>query len=104
MQCGPAAVIWRDGALRAMSGGFEANSSLLLSPDASAWVVSGSGTTLGTGTGSTLALTRPGDAVGDQQRFAIAFDAAVRCGGLKSGELGQLGERGLHRDAGGRAR
>ncbi|MFD5482880.1 hypothetical protein [Streptomyces hawaiiensis] len=41
-------------------------------------MLSGSGATFGADTGSTLALTRLGDQVGDQQRFAIAFDAAVR--------------------------
>lgn len=67
--CGPAVVMWREGELRAVGGGFEANASLLLGPDASVWVLSGSGATLGSGTGSTLALTRLGDEVGDQQRF-----------------------------------
>ncbi|WP_328625638.1 protein kinase [Streptomyces sp. NBC_00353] len=76
--CGPAVVMWRDGELRAVGGGFEANASPLLGPDASVWVLSGSGATFGAGTGSTLALTRLSDEVGDQQRFSIAFDAAVR--------------------------
>ncbi|MEV0442955.1 serine/threonine-protein kinase [Streptomyces spectabilis] len=76
--CGPAVVRWREGELRAAGGGFEANAGLLLGPDASVWVLSGSGATLGTGDGSTLALTRLGEAVGDQQRFALDFDAAVR--------------------------
>lgn len=76
--CGSAVVMWLDGELRAVGGGFEANASLLLGPDASVWVLSGSGATFGAGTGSTLALTRLSDEVGDQQRFSIAFDAAVR--------------------------
>ncbi|MEV7156969.1 serine/threonine-protein kinase [Streptomyces misionensis] len=76
--CGPAVVRWHDGVLRAVGGGFEANASLLLGPDASVWVLSGSGATLGAGTGSTLALTRLDEQVGDQQRFALDFDAAVR--------------------------
>ncbi|MBG7704795.1 hypothetical protein HCJ76_43730 [Streptomyces sp. MC1] len=76
--CGAAVVQWRDGVLRAAGGGFEANASLLLGPDSSVWVLSGSGATLGTGTGSTLALTRIDEQVGDQQRFALDFDAAVR--------------------------
>ncbi|MFI8521004.1 serine/threonine-protein kinase [Streptomyces sp. NPDC085481] len=76
--CGPAVVRWRDGVLRAVGGGFEANASLLLGPDSSVWVLSGSGAMLGAGTGSTLALTRLDEQVGDQQRFALGFDAAVR--------------------------
>lgn len=83
--CGPAVVTWRDGELRAVGGGFEANASLLLGPDASVWVLSGSGATLGAGTGSTLALTRLGEEVGDQQRFSIAFDAAVCSAGWLGG-------------------
>ncbi|WP_331752801.1 protein kinase (plasmid) [Streptomyces sp. NBC_00637] len=83
--CGPAVVMWHGGELRAVGGGFEANANLLLGPDASVWVLSGSGATLGTGTGSTLALTRLGDEVGDQQRFSIAFDAAVRSAGWLDG-------------------
>ncbi|WP_225652067.1 hypothetical protein [Streptomyces pseudogriseolus] len=72
--------------LRAVGGGFEANASLLLGPDSSVWVLSGSGATLGTGTGSTLALTRLDEQVGSQQRFALDFDAAVRsAAGLVSG-------------------
>ncbi|MGV9401717.1 protein kinase domain-containing protein [Streptomyces sp. NPDC003667] len=76
--CGSAVVMSRDGVVRAVGGGFEANSSLVLGPDASMWVLSGSGATFGAGTGSTLALTQLGDQVGDQRRFSIAFDAAVR--------------------------
>ncbi|HBF82492.1 MAG TPA: hypothetical protein DD420_21945 [Streptomyces sp.] len=92
--CGPAVVQWRDGVLRAVGGGFEANASLLLGPDSSVWVLSGSGATLGTGTGSTLALTRLDEQVGDQQRFAIDFDAAVR-------SAAWLGERRFLLAAGG---
>ncbi len=76
--CGPAVVMWHGGVLRAVGGGFETNASLLVGPDGSVWVLSGSGATFGVGTGSTLALTRLGDRAGDQQRFAITFDAAVR--------------------------
>ncbi|MEH0515260.1 hypothetical protein QBC31_31850 [Streptomyces sp. B21-079] len=76
--CGHAVVMWRDGELRPVGGGFEQHASLLLGPDASVWVLSGSGATFGAGTGSTLALTRLSDEVGEQQRFSIAFDAAVR--------------------------
>ncbi|MFG2425088.1 protein kinase [Streptomyces sp. NPDC048448] len=76
--CGPAVVMWRGGELRALGGGFEANASLLLGPDASVWVLSGSGATFGAGTGSTLALTRLGEEVGEQQRFSIDFNAAVQ--------------------------
>ncbi|MFF4827466.1 protein kinase domain-containing protein [Streptomyces sp. NPDC001204] len=76
--CGPAVVMWHGGVLRVVGGGFEANASLLIGPDGGVWVLSGSGATLGAATGSTLALTRLGDKVGDQQRFSIAFDAAVR--------------------------
>lgn len=83
--CGPAVVMWRDGELRAVGGGFEPYASLLLGPDASVWVLSGSGATFGAGTGSTLALTRLSDEVGDQQRFSIAFDAAVRSAGWLDG-------------------
>lgn len=83
--CGPAVVMWRDGELRAVGGGFEPYASLLLGPDASVWVLSGSGATFGARTGSTLALTRLSDEVGDQQRFSIAFDAAVRSAGWLDG-------------------
>ncbi|MGA5881161.1 serine/threonine-protein kinase [Streptomyces cellulosae] len=92
--CGPAVVRWRDGELRAVGGGFEANASLLLGPDSSVWVLSGSGATLGTRTGSTLALTRLDEQVGDQQRFALDFDAAVR-------SAAWLGERRFLLAAGG---
>jgi hypothetical protein len=92
--CGPAVVRWRDGLLRAVGGGFEANASLLLGPDSSVWVLSGSGATLGVGTGSTLALTRLDEQVGDQQRFALDFDAAVR-------SAAWLGERRFLLAAGG---
>ncbi|MFJ9379294.1 protein kinase [Streptomyces sp. NPDC101455] len=85
VRCGPAVVMWSDGVLRAVGGGFEANASLLLGPDASVWVLSGSGVTFGAETGGTLALTRLGDEVGDQQRFAIAFNAAVRSAGWLDG-------------------
>ncbi|MFF9436753.1 protein kinase [Streptomyces sp. NPDC014735] len=92
--CGPAVVRWHDGVLRAVGGGFEANASLLLGPDSSVWVLSGSGATLGTGTGSTLALTRLDEQVGDQQRFNLDFDAAVR-------SAAWLGERRFLLAAGG---
>ncbi|MFE7485105.1 protein kinase [Streptomyces sp. NPDC057552] len=92
--CGPAVVQWRDGVLRAVGGGFEQNASLLLGPDSSVWVLSGSGATLGAGTGSTLALTRLDEQVGDQQRFALDFDAAVR-------SAAWLGERRFLLAAGG---
>jgi hypothetical protein len=92
--CGPAVVQWRDGVLRAVGGGFEANASLLLGPDFSVWVLSGSGATLGAGTGSTLALTRLDEQVGNQQRFALDFDAAVR-------SAAWLGERRFLLAAGG---
>ncbi|MER8119159.1 serine/threonine-protein kinase [Streptomyces sp. NPDC094031] len=92
--CGAAVVQWRDGVLRAVGGGFEANAGLLLGPESSVWVLSGSGATLGTGTGSTLALTRLDEQVGDQQRFALDFDAAVR-------SAAWLGERRFLLAAGG---
>lgn len=92
--CGPAVVHWRDGVLRAVGGGFEANASLLLGPDSSVWVLSGSAATLGTGTGSALVLTRLDERVGDQQRFALDFDAAVR-------SAAWLGERRFLLAAGG---
>ncbi|MFE1518258.1 serine/threonine-protein kinase [[Kitasatospora] papulosa] len=92
--CGPAVVRWHGGVLRAVGGGFEANASLLLGPDSSVWALSGSGATLGTGTGSTLALTRLDEQVGDQQRFALDFDAAVR-------SAAWLGERRFLLAAGG---
>ncbi|MEU4080423.1 serine/threonine-protein kinase [Streptomyces venezuelae] len=92
--CGPAVVQWRDGVLRAVGGGFEQNANLLLGPDSSVWVLSGSGATLGAGTGSTLALTRLDEQVGDQQRFALDFDAAVR-------SAAWLGERRFLLAAGG---
>ncbi|MFG2211979.1 protein kinase [Streptomyces sp. NPDC048638] len=92
--CGAAVMRWHDGVLQATGGGFENNAALLPGPDASVWVWSGSGATLGTGTGSTLALTRLGEQVGDQQRFALDFDAAVR-------SAGWLGERRFLLAAGG---
>ncbi|MFJ6752414.1 serine/threonine-protein kinase [Streptomyces sp. NPDC091266] len=92
--CGPAVVRWREGVLQAAGGGFEANANLLLGPDASVWVLSGSGATLGAGTGSTLALTRLAQQVGDQQRFSLDFDASVR-------SAAWLGERRFLLAAGG---
>ncbi|NSL43660.1 serine/threonine-protein kinase [Streptomyces sp. 8P21H-1] len=92
--CGPAVVQWHNGVLHAVGGGFEANASLLLGPDSTVWVLSGSGATLGTRTGSTLALTRLDEQVGNQQRFALDFDAAVR-------SAAWLGERRFLLAAGG---
>ncbi|WP_185806459.1 serine/threonine-protein kinase [Streptomyces sp. RP5T] len=77
VMCGSALVRWHEGELRAVAGGFEQGSVLLLGPDEEPWVLSGSGATLGSGEGS-LALTRAGERVGDQMRYPIAFDAVVR--------------------------
>ncbi|MFE3415478.1 hypothetical protein ACFXMT_46340 [Streptomyces mirabilis] len=76
VMCGSALVCWSGGRLTAVAGGFEAPSVLVSGPDDEAWVLSGSGATLGVGTGN-LALTRVGDAAGDQLRFPITFNASV---------------------------
>ncbi|MEV7863015.1 hypothetical protein AB0O86_30465 [Streptomyces hirsutus] len=77
VMCGSALVRWQEGHLRVVAGAFEEGSVLLAGPDDESWVLSGYGATLGVGQG-TLALTRAGDTVGDQLRYPITFDAAVR--------------------------
>lgn len=79
VMAGPAVVRWQEGTLAAVAGGFdEPGPQLLAGHDGEPWVLSGSGATLGTGEGGTLALTRVGERVGDQLRYPLAFDAAVR--------------------------
>lgn len=75
--CGSVLVRWHQGRLRVVAGGFEPGAALVPGPEREPWVLSGSGVTFGTGKG-TLALTRIGDAVGDQLRYPITFEAAVR--------------------------
>ncbi|MFG2127627.1 serine/threonine-protein kinase [Streptomyces sp. NPDC048751] len=77
VMCGPALVRWHDGALTVLAGAFEEGAQLLTGPDGEPWVLSGSGVTFSTGDG-TLALTRVGSELGDQLRYPIAFEAAVR--------------------------
>ncbi|MGW4724922.1 protein kinase domain-containing protein [Streptomyces sp. NPDC004291] len=77
VMCGPALVRWHDGVLTVPAGAFEEGAQLLAGPGGEPWVLSGSGVTFGTGDG-TLALTRVGDQLGDQLRYPIAFEAAVR--------------------------
>jgi hypothetical protein len=77
VMCGSALVRWHEGALRVIAGGFEEGSVLLAGPDGEPWVLSGSGVTFGAGEGS-LALTRAGESAGDQMRYPITFEAAVR--------------------------
>ncbi|MFE4058903.1 protein kinase [Streptomyces sp. NPDC059096] len=75
--CGPALMKWNSGRLTVVAGPFEPPARLLQGPDGQAWVLSGSGVTFGNGEG-TLALTRAGETLGDQLRYPLAFDAAVR--------------------------
>ncbi|MGW0335513.1 serine/threonine-protein kinase [Streptomyces sp. NPDC003011] len=75
--CGSALVRWRHGQLDAVAGGFEDGAVLLPGPDGEPWVISGSGVTFGAGEGS-LALTRAGERAGEQMRYPITFEAAVR--------------------------
>lgn len=77
VMCGPALVCWREGALTVLAGAFEEGAQLLPGPGGESWVLSGSGVTFGAG-GGTLALTRVGSQLGDQLRYPIAFEAAVR--------------------------
>ncbi|WP_274036600.1 protein kinase domain-containing protein [Streptomyces sp. MMBL 11-1] len=77
VMCGPAVVRWHEDRLTAVAGGFEPGADLVAGPDGEAWVLSGSGVTFGAG-GGTLALTRAGTAVGEQLRYPITFEAAVR--------------------------
>ncbi|MFC9635935.1 hypothetical protein ACFTY8_43770 [Streptomyces mirabilis] len=77
VMCGSALVRWHEGRLRAVAGAFEEGAVLLPGPDGEPWVLSGFGATLGAGEG-TLALTRAGETVGDQLRYPITFNAAVR--------------------------
>ncbi|MGW0283634.1 protein kinase domain-containing protein [Streptomyces sp. NPDC003236] len=77
VMCGPALVCWHDGALTVLAGAFEEGSQLLKGPGGEPWVLSGSGVTFGAGDG-TLALTRVGSELGDQLRYPVAFEAAVR--------------------------
>ncbi|MGW7463745.1 protein kinase domain-containing protein [Streptomyces xantholiticus] len=77
IMAGPAVIRWQEGTLTAVAGGFDAGAQLLAGPSGEPWVLSGSGVTYGAGEG-TLALTRVGQAVGDQLRYPVAFEAAVR--------------------------
>ncbi|MFG3085595.1 serine/threonine-protein kinase [Streptomyces parvulus] len=77
VMCGSALVRWHEGRLRVVAGAFEDGAVLLPGLDDEPWVLSGYGATFGAGEG-TLALTRAGDAVGDQLRYPITFNAAVR--------------------------
>ncbi|MDX3697678.1 hypothetical protein PV726_47420 [Streptomyces europaeiscabiei] len=70
-------VRWHHGQLDAVAGGFEDGAVLLTGPDGEPWVLSGSGVTFGAGEG-TLALTRAGERAGEQMRYPITFEAAVR--------------------------
>lgn len=77
VMCGSALVRWHDGRLQVVAGAFEEGAVLLPGPDDEPWVLSGYGATFGAGEG-TLALTRAGETVGDQLRYPITFNAAVR--------------------------
>ncbi|QXE34426.1 serine/threonine protein kinase [Streptomyces sp. GMY02] len=77
VMCGSALVRWNHGELDAVAGGFEDGAVLLPGPDGEPWVLSGSGVTFGSGDG-TLALTRAGERTGEQMRYPITFEAAVR--------------------------
>lgn len=77
VMCGPALVRWHDGALTVLAGAFEESAQLVPGPGGQPWVLSGSGVTFSTSDG-TLALTRVGIELGDQLRYPIAFQAAVR--------------------------
>jgi hypothetical protein len=77
VMCGGTVVRWNDDVLTAVAGGFDSGAQLLAGPDQEPWVLSGSGVTFSAGEG-TLALTRAGEAVGDQLPYPIAFQAAVR--------------------------
>ncbi|MFE5842120.1 protein kinase [Streptomyces niveus] len=79
VMAGPAVVRWHNGTLTAVAGAFDApGPQLMAGHDGEPWVLSGSGATLGTGQGGTLALTRVGAKVGDHLRRPLTFDAAVR--------------------------
>lgn len=77
VMCGPALVRWHEGALTVLAGAFEEGAQLLAGRGGEPWVLSGSGVTFGAGDG-TLALTRVGGELGNQLRYPIAFEAAVR--------------------------
>lgn len=77
VMCGSTLVRWHEGRLRVVAGAFEEGAVLLPGPDGEPWVLSGSGATFGAGEG-TLALTRVGETAGDQLRYPITFNAAVR--------------------------
>ncbi|MFF7987181.1 hypothetical protein ACFZDK_50305 [Streptomyces sp. NPDC007901] len=77
VMCGSALVRWHEGHLRVVAGAFEEGAVLLPGPDDEPWVLSGFGAAFGVGEG-TLALTRAGETVGDQLRYPITFNAAVR--------------------------
>ncbi|MCC9707383.1 hypothetical protein E4N62_20115 [Streptomyces sp. MNU76] len=77
VMCGSALVRWHEGHLRVVAGAFEEGAVLLPGPDDEPWILTGYGATLGAGEG-TLALTRAGETVGDQLRYPITFNAAVR--------------------------
>lgn len=79
VMAGPAVVRWHEGTLTTVAGPFdEPGPQLIAGHDGEPWVLSGSGATLGTGEGGTLALTRVGERVGEQLRYPLTFDATVR--------------------------
>lgn len=71
---------WRDDALEPLAGGFTQPATLLPGQAGEPWVLSGFGVAAGTCTG-TLALTRLGTRLGQQHRYDLEFDAAVRTAG-----------------------
>ncbi|UXX97395.1 serine/threonine protein kinase [Streptomyces sp. AD2-2] len=77
VMCGSVLVRTQQGQLDAVAGGFEDGAVLLPGPGGEPWVLSGSGATFGAGEG-TLALTRAGEQAGEQMRYPITFNAAVR--------------------------
>ncbi|NKQ57656.1 serine/threonine protein kinase [Amycolatopsis sp. K13G38] len=79
--CRGAVLRYLDGSLEAIGGGFAKMPMLLAGPDGDAWVLSGSGM----GGQADLALTRLGVRAGEQHRFPVEFDAAVRAAGWLEG-------------------
>lgn len=77
--CHQAVVRVTDGSLIAVAGGFTGDVHLIAGPDGDTWVLSGIAHTYGSP--GSLALTRIGDHVGQQQRYDIHFPANVHTAG-----------------------
>ncbi|NUR31328.1 MAG: hypothetical protein HOV83_36715 [Catenulispora sp.] len=80
--CGQAVIRWDDGDVNVVGGGFTGNSHLISGAGATVWVFDQTGERYA----SQLTLTRLGDRLGQEMRYAIRFNADVWCAAWLGGE------------------